>query len=104
MQLALLLFLHHLADVAFQPSWLIENKKHHLWAIYEHVAVWTGVVSLGFYLTAGISVKQIVFLFIVHFIIDYFFYQVMPKDKNYNWVIVDQALHYAQILFAYFLM
>lgn len=104
MQLALLLFLHHLADVAFQPSWLIENKKKHLWAIYEHVFVWTGVVSLGFYLTTGVSIQQIVFLFVGHFIIDYFFYQVMPKDKNYNWVVLDQALHYGQILFAYFLM
>lgn len=97
-QIIFLIFLHHVADVWGQPSWLIENKKKYTWALYEHVVIWTGVISLGLYMFNNLFVWKILFLFIGHFAIDFFFYRIMPKDKSYHWVLLDQLLHYIQII------
>lgn len=97
-----LLFLHHLADCAFQPSWLIENKKKHLFAIYEHVQIYAGVLSFGLYWFNVFHMWHFFYLLIGHFLIDSFFYRVLPRlrneDKQYWYVYPDQALHYAQLL------
>lgn len=95
-----LIFLHHLADVAFQPSWLIENKKVHWWSIYEHAMVWTFVISVGLVVFGAFSWWKVLFLLVGHFIIDAFRYW---KFKSWNYIYLDQALHYAQILFVYYL-
>jgi hypothetical protein len=97
MEILFLIFLHHLADVAFQPSWLIENKKKYTFALYEHVWIWTGTISLGLYFLDLFTIEKAIFLFLGHFVIDFFMYRILPKDKSYHWVIVDQLLHYLQI-------
>ena len=104
MQLILLLGLHHLADVAFQPSWLIKNKQKHLFAHYEHAFVWSFVVTLGLILLGIFAPWKFFFLFFVHACIDIFFYLCLPKwyTKKYNWVWIDQALHYIQILIVFY--
>jgi hypothetical protein len=103
-----LLFAHHLADVAFQPSWLIENKKKHLWAIYEHVAIYAGVLSFALWFIGSFELWQFWYFLIGHFIIDTFFYRVLPvirkEPKQYWYVYPDQALHYLQIFILYFVL
>lgn len=94
----LLLFLHHLADVAFQPSWLITNKHKHAFSIYEHAFVWAGTVSFGLYLLGTYSRLDFFALLIGHFIIDFIKYRY---GKNYNWIYLDQFLHYLQVIIAY---
>jgi len=83
-----LIVIHHIADVAFQPSWLIKNKHIHWWSVYEHSVVWAGLISFF----AGF--EHFFFLLIGHFLIDYIKYR---KCKNWNWIYLDQALHYLQI-------
>lgn len=104
MKLLLLFFLHHLADVSGQPSWLIRNKKKYLWAIHEHVMVWTGFISIGLFFLGLLTWWKIIFLYVLHFAIDWFFYQLLPRfrRKEYWWVIPDQILHYIQLLVVYF--
>jgi hypothetical protein len=102
MQLLTLLVLHHIADVWGQPTWLIQAKKHHMWAIYEHVMIWAGLVSAGLVFFDNFAMWKFWFLLVGHFLIDWFFYQVLPKirkeEKQYWYVYPDQALHYLQIL------
>ena len=104
MSLILLLFLHHIGDV-FQPSWLIANKKYHWFAIYEHVIIYSGVVSLGLLLLGEFKVWKFVFLIVTHFLTDYVKYQVLPKKfgERYEYIYPDQLLHYLQVLFVHFL-
>lgn len=100
-----LLFTHHLADVALQPSWLIEAKKKHLWAIWEHVCIYAGAISLTLWLMGDFATWMFFYFLIGHFMIDSFFYRALPWylkcEKKYNWVYPDQALHYLQILVLY---
>jgi len=94
----LLIILHHIADVAWQPSWLVENKKKHLWSIYEHCVIWAGVISLGLYTIGGYSMWKFFFLLIGHFIIDVLRYRVFT---DWKWIYLDQTLHYLQLLIVY---
>ena len=95
-----LLFAHHLADVAFQPSWLIANKKKHWFSIYEHAMVWTGIVSLTL-LVLGVepTLWKMLFLLIGHFLIDFFKY----KQEDWFWIYPDQLAHYLQIIIVYYI-
>ena len=107
MQLLILIFLHHFGDVWGQPSWLIKAKSKHLWAIYEHCMVWTGLICMGLIYFDNFEPWKFVFLLFVHFIIDMFFYQILPqlrnKKKQYWYIYPDQALHYTQILVVFLL-
>lgn len=107
MSLVFLLVLHHFADVACQPSWLIESKKHHAFSIYEHVWIWAGVISGGLFILGEFEPWKFVFLIVGHFLIDAFKYLVMPKFNDgkheYWWVYPDQAAHYLQVLIVWML-
>lgn len=96
-----LLVAHHIADVAMQPSWLIEAKKKHLWAIFEHVMIYAGVLSVVLYYFDSFEYWMFFYFLIGHFIIDSYFYRFLPWyldiEKQYHWVYTDQALHYLQI-------
>jgi len=93
MSIIFLLFLHHLADT-IQPSWLIKNKKEHLFAVYEHSFVWAGTVYTGLYLLGIDEMWKFFFLLIGHLVIDYLKY----KTTDYRFTYLDQALHYLQII------
>jgi hypothetical protein len=101
-ELLTLLVAHHIADVWGQPSWLIEAKKSHLWAIFEHVMIYAGVLSATLMWMESFQLWMFWFFLIGHFVIDTFFYQVLPvlrnEEKQYWYVYPDQALHYAQIV------
>lgn len=103
-----LLAAHHFADVPLQPDWLIKLKSKRLFAIFEHVMVYAGVIcAVLFWL--GMTVNPLVFLYFAvgHFLTDAFFYQVLPRlrneEKQYWYVYPDQAIHYSQI-FLYLLL
>ena len=98
MGLIFLLVLHHIADVAFQPSWLIANKKIHIFAIYEHVMIYAGVISFGLWALGIFEVWQFFFLLVGHFIIDTYKYRFAKNREKYWLIYPDQALHYVQIL------
>lgn len=99
MTLFWLIFLHHLADVAFQPSWLIKNKHKHWFSIYEHVWVWTGVVGAGlWFFTGELTLLDMAVLFIGHFLMDSYKY----SKKEWWWIYPDQAFHYLQVIFCYY--
>ena len=103
-----LLVAHHIADVWGQPSWLIRAKHFHLWAIFEHVMIYAGVLS-GTLMWLDLFEPWMFWYFLVgHFIIDAFFYQVLPlirgEPKQYWYVYPDQALHYLQIVLLPFLI
>lgn len=93
---------HHIADVWGQPSWLIEAKKEHLWAIWEHVVIYAGVVSFALHLLGEFEAWMFFWFLGGHFVIDTFFYRILPRirgeEKQYWYVYPDQALHYAQLL------
>ena len=91
-----LIVLHHIGDT-LQPTWLIENKKKHAFAIYEHAMAWTGFICLGLLAIDRFDLWNFFFLFIGHFIIDYFKY----KKTEYKWTYLDQALHYIQLVIVY---
>lgn len=97
MNIIFLLFLHHLADVAFQPSWLIEQKTK-WFRVYEHSFIWAGTISMGLLAIGSFSLWKFFFLLIGHFIIDFIKY----KFKNKYWLVyIDQILHYLQIIYVY---
>lgn len=97
-----LLVAHHIADVWGQPSWLIEAKKRHIWAIYEHVMIYAGVLSVTLLWLNRFELWMFFWFLLGHFAIDSFFYRVLPRlrneEKQYWYVYPDQALHYGQIL------
>lgn len=99
MNLLFLIFLHHVGDVWAQPSWLILNKKIHWFSVYEHAVVYTGVVSLGLYTLGILSIWKILFILLGHFIIDFVKYRYL---KNWNWIYLDQGLHYLQLIFVFY--
>jgi hypothetical protein len=95
MNLLWLLTAHHIADVAYQPSWLIKNKHHHWWSVYEHSFVWAGVISIALYLLGVFEPWKFIFLLVGHFVIDWYRYRYL---HNWNWIYLDQALHYLQVI------
>lgn len=99
---AILLVAHHVADVWGQPSWLIEAKKRHGWAIWEHVVIYAGVVSAALMWLGRFEPWMFVWFLVGHFLIDGFFYRVLPRlrgeEKQYWYVYPDQALHYLQLV------
>lgn len=109
MRLIWLLAAHHFADVALQPDWLIKLKSKRLFAIFEHVMVYTGVVCATLYWLGDTVTPWIFAYFAVgHWLTDAFFYQFLPwktgKPKPYWHVYPDQALHYLQIVLYLVLM
>jgi hypothetical protein len=86
---------HHIADVAFQPDWLIKNKHKYWWSVYEHSFIWAGCVSAVLYWQGDYELWKFLFLLVGHFIIDFIKYRYC---KNWNWIYLDQALHYLQII------
>lgn len=103
MSLLWLLAAHHLADVAFQPDWLIKLKSKRLFSIYEHVFIYTGVIlAVASVLALPVYVWWWLWFGVGHFAIDTFFYRILPRlrneEKQYWYVYPDQALHYSQIL------
>ena len=92
-ELLTLLILHHLADVAFQPTWLIKGKYIHWFRVYEHSFIWAGVISLGLYFYNDYSLAKFIALLAGHFIIDFCKYRYFPKQ-----LILDQELHYLQVI------
>lgn len=104
MQLIFLLTLHHIADTAFQPDWMIRLKKIHWFTVYEHCFVWAGVVSLGLYAIGEFALWKFFFLLIGHFIIDLYKYQYAKNKDNYSPAIyIDQALHYGQVAIVWYI-
>lgn len=99
MSLLILLVLHHVGDVAMQPSWLIANKRKHGFAIYEHVMVYSGVVSAGLYWLGLFQPWMFAYVFVGHFLVDYVKYLVVPKryGEHYWHLYVDQGLHYVHL-------
>lgn len=95
-----LMVLHHIADVAFQPSWLIKNKGLHWWSVYEHAFIWAGLISFGLLWFDIFTWWKFIFLLVVHFLIDFTKYRKLPE---WHWVYVDQGLHYLQLLIVYYL-
>lgn len=100
-----LLVVHHIADVWAQPSWLIENKKKHPFAIYEHVMIYAGIMTAACYFTLGSEYGTLLIFFYFlfgHYAIDFTKYITMPlmnKGKHkYEWIYGDQAAHYLQII------
>lgn len=96
----MLLVLHHFADVACQPSWLIENKRHHWFAIYEHVMIYAGVLSAGLWLLGVWQLWMFFYFLAGHFLVDWLKYQPIRKrfGDRYWYIYPDQALHYLQIV------
>jgi ABC-type uncharacterized transport system permease subunit len=97
MSYLLLLFAHHVGDVWAQPSWLIANKKKHIFAIYEHVVVYTGIVSLALYALGAFEPWKAVFIAVAHGLTDYYKY----KHDEYWWIYPDQLAHYLQVYIAW---
>lgn len=107
MELIALLVAHHFGDVWTQPTWLIENKKKHLFAVFEHAVVYTGVISIAFMLVGRFDMEIFWWILIGHFLIDTEKYLVIPKmtgRSEYSWIYIDQALHYAQIMIAFYFL
>ena len=98
MQVIFLFVLHHIGDVWAQPSWLIEKKKKHAFAVYEHVMIYAGVISAGLFVLGMFEPWKFFFILIGHFAIDLYKYQY-AKNKDKYWLIYpDQLLHYLQIV------
>lgn len=106
MDIIYLLALHHFADTSLQPSWLIKNKRHHPFAIFEHVMVYALIMTAGF-AYFGVTGAWVFFWFAVgHYIIDFIKYTVIPDDPDdapYWLIYPDQFLHYAQIWMVHFI-
>jgi hypothetical protein len=96
MSFLFLIFLHHVGDVWAQPTWLITLKKKHLFSIYEHCVIWSGIISFGLIVLGLFSPWKFFFLLIGHFIIDWYKYQ--KTNGKYEWIYLDQFLHYTQIV------
>lgn len=97
MNLLFLLFLHHVADVWAQPGWLIENKKTHLFALHEHVSIYTGVLCLGFYFLGLFEPWMVAWFYGWHYLTDLITYRVIGDRWGYARIYPDQIAHYLQI-------
>lgn len=105
MELIYLFLAHHIGDVWAQPSWLIENKKKHLFAIFEHVMVYTAVITITLHLLGVFAFWKLFFILVGHFLIDATKYQWLPKRlREQYWLIYpDQILHYTQLIVVFLL-
>ena len=63
---------------------------------------YTAFMSVALYIIGMFQIWMVLYFIIGHFIIDSFFYLVLPKLRNepkqFWYTYPDQALHYAQIL------
>ena len=102
MELLFLLWLHFIGDYPLQGEFLAKMKGENLYLMFCHVAIWTGTISVGLFLTDNLTLWKIIFLFVIHFMADS--YKVNKKDKTKaltNDLYKDQLIHFIQILIVY---
>ena len=90
---------HLVGDFLFQNRWMAERKRYDLLALALHSLIYTvavGLFSLGF---GGLSISQVLVLFLSHFFLDKrFFVEWWTKnitDSSETWIsiVVDQTFH-----------
>lgn len=99
----LLIYAHFLGDYPLQGKYLAETKGKNIISLIAHSVIWTGTVSIaGFLIGFQVTFVDVIFLFVVHGIIDYlkanqlwFFRKLSPEGLG---LVVDQLLHGVQIL------
>lgn len=104
-----ILFAHWVADFILQTHWQATNKSKNNRALFNHVGIYSAVMSIFIVLFFGINYKTLLFFlttFVFHFTTDYFTsrlntYLWNKKDVHNFFVSVgaDQFLHAFQLIF-----
>lgn len=115
-ELAILLTSHFFGDFVFQSEWMCKEKaKHHLF-LFAHTWIWTFCVILALYLLGLFEWWKCPFLFIGHYLMDYYKcnvtsddfleYHIFPGDDfryKRSVMYLDQLFHLAQLMVVYYL-
>lgn len=97
----ILTVLHYIADYPLQGEFLGVQKSNYTYLLFVHCVIWTGVVSFGMAYLGIFAYWKVIFLFIGHFVIDYWKCK-HPNNKEIGltkllWI--DQFLHFIQLVF-----
>ena len=98
----LLILAHYLGDNAFQPDWMVTNKKKYKNILLSHAIVWSTPISLVLMYFGAFSAVKLVFLVVGHYLIDLWNIKQAKECLGDNWyVVADQALHLLQLVIVY---
>lgn len=103
MNFTLILFAHFIADTSFQPTWMLNAKKTNWYVMMEHCIVYTAIVSMVFAYLQGITLIEILFLIIGHYVIDSWKAHTAKDILDLKYLYIDQALHITQLLLVFFI-
>lgn len=103
MDFLVLLFAHLLADYPLQGPFLSEYKGSNKILLFTHAGIWTGIICItATFLGYNIDLVDVIFLFIVHSILDYcksnnvgIYSRLDPLKEG---LLLDQLLHVGQII------
>jgi hypothetical protein len=104
--LALILFAHWVADFICQTHWMATNKSKDWNALYQHVAVYSIVMTIALaWMLPQLWGIFFVITFIMHFITDAITSRITAwlwaKGDVHNFFVVvgfDQLIHYATLI------
>ena len=89
----LILLAHLLYDFHWQGSFIADNKGKRIFLLFVHCLTWAIMIWLIGYFVAGWGTWKLIFLFVTHFVCDYWKSHQPRTDENFYLIYIDQAIH-----------
>jgi hypothetical protein len=96
---AIVLLEHLLYDFHWQGNFIAENKGKHIFILFVHCLTWSLLIWLTGYFIAGWNLWLLTFMFITHFMSDYWKSHQPKTEELFYQIYVDQFIHLLSIIF-----
>ena len=101
-KLILPILAHLLYDFHWQGEFISQNKGKRLFLLFIHALTWSLLVWCAFSINLKVGLFEFAFLFVTHFLSDYWKSHQPKTDENFYQIYIDQTIHFASILIVYF--
>lgn len=89
---------HYFGDVVFQTDFQSKNKTKYPEILLSHCIVYTACISIALVYLNMFSLWKVLFLIGGHFLIDTWKGTQHKVPDNYKMIIIDQGLHFLQLI------
>jgi hypothetical protein len=96
----LVLLEHLLYDFHWQGQFISDNKGKRIFLLFVHCLTWALLLWLTGYFMSGWGIEIFLFLFITHFVCDYWKSHQPRSDANFYQIYIDQGVHLLSIVLA----
>lgn len=94
----IILLIHLLYDFHWQGEFIAINKGKYLFILIIHCFTWALFIWLAGYLLISFAWWKLAFLFITHFVSDYWKSHQLKTDENFYQIYIDQSIHLTTLI------